>query len=65
MPCLREIGTIPSLNDWFTRCVMVGVKISAHSFRSFVVMMLFGAVVSQKFLMMLLVVSIVIGNKVN
>ena len=66
MPCLREIGTIPSLNDWFTRCVMGGAKMSEHSFRSFVEMMSFGDVLkSQRLLMMFLVVSMVIGTSEN
>lgn len=65
MPCLREVGTIPSLNDWFMRYVMIGARMSVHSFKSFVGIMSFGDVLSLRFLMMVLVVSMVIGTRVN
>lgn len=43
------------------RCVIVGAKISEHSLKSFVGMMLLGDVLSWRLLMMFLVVSVVIG----
>ena len=44
MPCFRQVGTIPSLNDWFISCMIGGARISAHSFSSLVGMISLGAV---------------------
>ena len=43
-------------------CVMMGAKMSVHSFKSFVGMVSFGDVLSRRLLMMFLVVSMVIGT---